>query len=135
AAFFMLLTIKWVITAFAFGLLAVGCVLAWMWETDRLPAAVTTPAAEGIALPIGHVGRHAHSWWATVILLIVDFTVLAAMAFAHVHVSMIADVCPPAGAHAPDWKDIGMPVTGFVLSAAAMLAVGQGRRRHALGRL
>ncbi len=43
-----------------------------------------------------------HSWWAVVILLIVDATICASFAFAHVHVSLMSDVCPPAGARLPD---------------------------------
>ena len=39
AAFFLLLTVKWLWTGHAFGLIAVGCTIAWLWQTDRLPDA------------------------------------------------------------------------------------------------
>src|SRR5690606_32397079 len=109
AAFFFLLTIKWVFAAFAFGLLAVACVLAWLWETDRLPRETMVAVAEGVRVPVGNVGARSHAWWATVILLLVDTTVLASMAFAHIHVSMMADTCPPPGAATPAWQDLLVP--------------------------
>jgi len=37
AAFFMLLTIYWAVPAFAFGLLAVACTWAWLWQPNRDP--------------------------------------------------------------------------------------------------
>ena len=37
AGFFLLLTMKWVAPAFAFGVLAIVCTIGWLWETDRPP--------------------------------------------------------------------------------------------------
>jgi cytochrome c oxidase subunit I+III len=134
AAFFLLLTIKWVITAFAFGVLAVACVVAWLWETDRLPGAAAVEVADGVSLPVGNVGVRSHSWWGTVILLMVDMTVLASMAFAHIHVSMVADMCPPPGAATPSWRQLLLPCGGFLLSATLLMIAGRGRSRQALKR-
>ncbi|AKJ30045.1 cbb3-type cytochrome c oxidase subunit I [Caldimonas brevitalea] len=134
AAFFLLLTVKWVAAAFAFGLLAVACVLRWLWQTDRLPAPTDVTVAEGVRLPVGASGVKSHSWWATVILLIVDATVFASMAFAHLHVSMLADVCPPPGARLPSLSGTLLPVGAYLLSAALLVLAGRGRGEAPLGR-
>jgi cytochrome c oxidase subunit I+III len=134
AGFFLLLTAKWVLPAAAFGVLAVGSVVAWLWGSDRLPKATSAEVATDIMLPIGHVGRRSHSFWATVILLLVDMTVLASMAFAHLHVSMLGDVCPPPGAHMPGWQALALPCALFGLSAGLLMAGGRQRAQAPLGR-
>ena len=48
AGFFLLLTVKWMVPAFAFGLAAIGAAVVWLWQTDRPPP---SPTAE-----VGH--RH-----------------------------------------------------------------------------
>ena len=101
AGFFLLLTVSWVWTAFAFGLLALVSIVAWLWQSDQAPPSGRAEVGEGVFLPVGAVGRQSHSWWAMVILLCVDATVFASLAFAHIHVSMALDVCPPAGATLP----------------------------------
>lgn len=136
AGFFLLLTVKWVATAFAFGLLAVVSVLAWMWQTDRL--ALDTPVSatigRGVDVPVGAALWASHSWWATIILLIVDFTVLASMAFAHIHLSLRLDVCPPPGAALPPFGSMLIAAGSFVASAALYGVAGRGIAQHALAR-
>ena len=127
AAFFLLLTVKWVATAFVFGLLAVGCTIGWLWQTDRLPEVQRVEIGEGVSVSVGAVGPASHSWWACVILAVVDLSIFASMVFAHVHVAMLGDTCPPPGAALPPWPKLAMAVGGFALSAAAMAA---GMRLH-----
>jgi len=118
AAYFLLLTVKWVGTAHAFGAIAVVATLAWLWQTDRQPAARDAEVGDGVRVPVGATGAASHSWWATVILVVVDTTVFASMAFAHVHVAMRADTCPPAGAALPDGAGVALACAAFALSAA-----------------
>ena len=101
AGFFLLLTVKLLLLAWACGIVAVGCVLAWLWQLDRPPPLAEASVGEGVALPVGATGARSHSWWGTVILLLVDATVFASLAFAHVHVAMKLAVCPPPGAALP----------------------------------
>lgn len=62
AAFFMLLTVKWVASAFAFGLLAVVGVLMWQWQTDRTPPGLASAAwaTVGFLLSIALAARIGH---------------------------------------------------------------------------
>ena len=71
-------------------------------------------------LPLGAVGMRTHSWWAVVILLLVDATICASFAFAHIHVSLMADVCPPAGARLPDLRFDAISVAAWIGSALLM---------------
>jgi cytochrome c oxidase subunit I+III len=126
AGFFLLLTVAWVGTAFAFGLVALVAIVAWLWQSDQAPPAGRAEVGDGISLPVGAVGRQSHSYWAMVILLCVDATVFASLAFAHIHVSMALDVCPPAGAAlpAPHW-----PLAWSLLLLAGSALVAWARRR------
>jgi cytochrome c oxidase subunit I+III len=132
AGFFLLLTVKWLWTGHAFGLLAIACTLAWLWQTDRLPEARSAWIGTGVQVPVGAQRTRSHSWWATVILVVVDMTVFASMAFAHIHVGMRADTCPPPGAALPDLARLGWAVAAFGLSATLVGAVGPGLGRRAL---
>ncbi len=136
AGFFLLLTVKWVVAAFAFGALAVVSVLAWMWQTDRLAldAPTTATIGRGVQVPVGAALWASHSWWATVILLIVDFTVLASMAFAHIHLSMRLNVCPPPGAALPPLTSMLFVACCFVASSVLYGLAGRGIAQRALAR-
>ena len=101
AGFFLLLTAGQVVIAFACGAFAIGAVLHWLWGSDRPPKQTTAEVADGVHLPIGAPGMASHSWWATVILIAVDMSVFASFIYAHIHVSMASDVCPPPGAALP----------------------------------
>jgi cytochrome c oxidase subunit I+III len=116
AGFFLLLTVHWVVPAFAFGALAVGAILFWLWDLDELPPEPTVGVGEAVRLPVGASGRASHSWWAMIVLLCVDASVFASLAFAHVHVSMALDVCPPAGAR--------LPAAGWMLASCGLLLLG-----------
>ena len=125
AGFFLLLTVKWIVPAFAFGAVAVGATMAWLWQTDRAPEVESVEVASGVRLPVGASGRHSHSWWATAILVVVELTIFASLAFAHVHVSMRAAVCPPPGAHLPAEASVWTAALLFVAGSVAMLVAAR----------
>jgi cytochrome c oxidase subunit I+III len=124
AGFFLLLTVSQVALAFACGITAVVAIVIWLWQTDNPPHAATAEVADGIFLPVGARGMASHSWWAMVILLCVDATVFASLVFAHVHVSMAAEVCPPPGAALPDvfWP---LASTALLLAGSAAMLGAQ----------
>ncbi|HWL73285.1 MAG TPA: cytochrome ubiquinol oxidase subunit I, partial [Burkholderiaceae bacterium] len=123
AGFFLLLTGKIILPAFACGVIAIVSIILWLWETDPTPNSATVNAADHRPpLPVGAVGMRTHSWWAVVILLIVDATICASFAFAHVHVSLMSDVCPPAGARLPDLAFDTVSVV-FWLASALLLEI------------
>jgi cytochrome c oxidase subunit I+III len=131
AAFFLLLTVKLYLLASVSGVLAVGAVLAWMWGSDRAAAHVDVDAGAGLRLPVGATGRASHSWWATVIMLVVDASIFASFAFAYIHLSMRLTVCPPPGAVLPPLAQAlascGLLALGSLLVWLAGRAIGKRR--------
>jgi len=135
SAFFLLLTVKLYALAWISGALAVGAVLAWMWESDRPPPDIEqVEAAAGEHLPVGALGRASHSWWATIIMLVVDASIFASFAFAYVHVSMRLMVCPPPGTELPPLAQAltscGLLVLGSVLVWLARRSLDHERARR-----
>jgi cytochrome c oxidase subunit I+III len=111
---------------------AVGAVLGWMWTSDRPPPGIEeVDAGAGLRLPVGATGTASHSWWATVIMLVVDASIFASFAFAYIHVSMRLTVCPPPGATLPPAMQVlascGLLALGSLLVWLAGRAVGKRR--------
>jgi cytochrome c oxidase subunit I+III len=120
AGFFLLLTVKWVWLASLCGLFAIAATLAWVWQTDRPPVAERVEIGTGRMVPVGASGRRSHSWWATMVLVAVDLTIFASMLFAHLHLAMRAEACPPPGAALPDDASTGLAIALFVASGLAI---------------
>jgi cytochrome c oxidase subunit I+III len=78
-------------------------------------------------VPAVAFGRASHSWWAMVVLAAVDATVFASLAFAHIHVSMKLDVCPPPGAQLPGG---GVWAAGLLVAASGLMLFALRRLRH-----
>jgi cytochrome c oxidase subunit I+III len=118
AAFFLLLTVKWIWLAFIFGIIAIGATVSWLWQTDHAPTQPLVNAADNRPpLPFGANGAQSHSWWAVVITLVVSATIGASFAFAYIHVSLHAEVCPPPGSRLPDWSYDGTAIAAWIVSA------------------
>jgi cytochrome c oxidase subunit I+III len=116
AGFFLLLTAEWVGTAFAFGAVAVAAMCWWLWFADEVRHPHSALVADGVKLPMGASGPASHSWWAMVILLCVNATVCASLLFAHIHVSMASDLCPPLG--------VALPPGAWPVLSAVLLLLG-----------
>jgi cytochrome c oxidase subunit I+III len=138
AGFFLLLTIKLTLVAWACGIVAVASVLAWMWQSDRPPAQRSAKVADDVVLPVGVTGPASHSWWGTVIMLVVDGTIFASFLFAHIHISMRLEVCPPPGSRLPEplWPMLscGLLLAGSLLiewtrRTCALVPAGPGQHR------
>jgi len=112
AGFFLLLTVKLTWLAWACGIVAVAGVLRWLWDTDPRPPMPRAQIGTKVSVPVCASGMRSHSWWGTFILVLVDLTICASFVFAHIHVSMRAEVCPPPGA--------SLPAPGGVIAAMAL---------------
>lgn len=122
AGFFLLLTVQQTVAAWACGIVAVGAVLQWLWQTDREPPVACAEVGTGVTVPVGASGLRSHSFWATVVLLVVDASICASFLFAHLHVAMQLAVCPPPGASLPADATVGGVIAAWIASAAAMAA-------------
>ena len=132
AGFFLLLTVSQAVIAFACGIVAVASIVIWLWQSDNPPFAEKAEVSDGVFLPVGAHGSASHSWWAMIILLCVDASVFASLVFAHVHVAMAAEVCPPPGASLPQgsWPlgAAALLLAGSVAMAGAQRELGKARR-------
>jgi cytochrome c oxidase subunit I+III len=116
AAFFLLLTLKLTVPAWIGGIVAIVSVVGWLWESDRGPLQSEVRVSEDLVLPVGAVKSASHSWWGTMIMLIVDGSIFASFGFAYIHVSMRLQVCPPPGA--------SLPPLAHTLWSGGLLALG-----------
>jgi cytochrome c oxidase subunit I+III len=102
AAFFLLLTVKMIAPAIAGGIVGLAAMLMWMWQTDRGATHPPVDIGGGIKLPVYASGPVSHSWWAMVVLMVVDGTVFASLVFSYSYLTMaVADACPPPGTRLP----------------------------------
>jgi len=120
AGFFLLLTVKLVIPAFAFGIVGIVATLMWLWQTDPRPFAAFARVGDGVSIRVGAQGTARPAWWAMLIFIVVDATTLASLLFAHLHVAMAGDVCPPAGANLPAPGVSGVAALTWLGSSAAV---------------
>ncbi len=119
AAFFLLLTVKLVLPALACGVLALAMIVAWLWQTDPGPNHPPVNIGGGIVLPVYVTGLTSHSWWATVILLLVAASMFIALAFSYLYIWTVAPQFWPRLSGQP------MPFAGWpIASAAAFILSG-----------
>jgi cytochrome c oxidase subunit I+III len=128
AGFFLLLTVSMYLLATLCAVVAIAAIFAWVWQLDRPPPAATAKIGDHVEIPTLAIGRGAPSWWATMILIGVDATVFASLAFSHLHVSMKLDVCPPPGARLPGG---GWLAAILLVIGSALMAFAVRRLRHA----
>lgn len=126
AGFFLLLTVKLVIPALCFGLLAVVSIIAWLWQTDRGHVYAPVDIGRGLRLPVYETGPVSHSWWAMIVLICVDGTAFVSLVFAYLYTWTITQgAWPPIGAVLPHWA---WPlVAGALFAASSALIEGAGR--------
>jgi cytochrome c oxidase subunit I+III len=132
AGFFLLLTVGWTWTAWACGVLALVSIVRWTWQLDRVPRLSHGAIGAGVRVPVRVHGRGTHAWWGMAVLVTVDATVFASVLFAHVHVSLLATVCPPQGARLPDvaplWASGLLLLAGSAAIVWAQDAVARNRQ-------
>jgi cytochrome c oxidase subunit I+III len=124
AGFFLLLTVKMTLTAWACGIVAVIGIIAWLWQSDQPPPVATAKVSDTLVLPIGATGTASMSWWATIIMLVVDATIFASFLFAYIHISMRLTVCPPPNAALSDplWPLLS---AGLLLAGSALIVLSK----------
>jgi cytochrome c oxidase subunit I+III len=117
AAFFMLLTVKFVTVAAVCGLLAIVFILVWMWGSDPEPLA-PVEVGGGFKLAPQMSGPAAVSWSATVVVLLVAGSLYLSFAFSYLYLWTVSPhVWPPTAG-------VALPATDWPLASAASLLAG-----------
>jgi cytochrome c oxidase subunit I+III len=122
AAFFLLLTVKLVVPALICGVFAVAMVIAWTWELDPGPAYPPQDIGAGIKLPVYATGPTSHSWWATVVLLLVDGVLFSSLLFSYLYLWIVnLEGWPPEEVRIPP---LLWPAIAAILLVASGIAMG-----------
>jgi cytochrome c oxidase subunit I+III len=132
AAFFMLLTVKWVAVATACGVLAIAFILAWTWSNDPEPVG-EIGIGRGALVPAYMTGSTSHAWWATVSLLLVAGSLYFAFVFSYLYTWTVAPgFWPAAGSAAPLPNAVGAALL-LLLAVGAMVVAARGLAFTRLG--
>jgi cytochrome c oxidase subunit I+III len=115
AAFFMLLTVKLVYIAAICGVLALTCVILWLWQTDNESTREVVGIGGGIRLPVYVTGPQSHSWWAMFILLLVAASMFISLIFSYLYIWTVSPEVWPLRA---GW---GLPDPGWPIASALLL--------------
>jgi cytochrome c oxidase subunit I+III len=127
AAFFLLLTVKMVLPAIVGGIVGLAAMLKWLWETDKGVSHAPVDIGGGITLPVYVSGPQSHSWWAMIVLIVVDATVFASLVFSCFYLrNTAAGAWPPAGTALPA---LAWPIAAALAWAASSALFGFARRR------
>jgi cytochrome c oxidase subunit I+III len=103
AAFFLLLTVKFVLISAICGVLAIGCVIWWLWETDPGPVRPPADIGGGVVIPVYVAGPMNHSWWAMIVLMVVSGMVFTCLIFSYLFLWLVnPGAWPPQGVELPD---------------------------------
>jgi cytochrome c oxidase subunit I+III len=132
AAFFLLLTLQLYWVSLIGAAVAVAGVLRWMWQGDPGPVSAPVEVGRGCTLPVNICGPVSHSWWGTVVLILVDATIFASLLFTYFYLWTVRpEQWAPAAAPLPDpvW-----PVLSALAYAGSAALILVGRRGVRTGR-
>jgi len=119
AGFFLLLTVKLVVPAVIFGVVAIVALFKWLWASDPEPPREPQDIGGGIRLPVQMNGPSSHSWWAMVVLILVSGSIFASLVFTYLFLWTVSpDVWPTD----PDL----LPGLGWPAVSAALLIASAG---------
>jgi cytochrome c oxidase subunit I+III len=131
AAAFLLATIQAYWAGLVCGLVAIACMVRWVWDTDRRPAQDEVDVGAGIMLPTYVIGRSSHGWWAMCVLLIVAAMIFLMGLFSYV---FLWSRNPDLWIAPPDRIWLLAALAAYAAAAAcAVLAPRSLRRRPKLG--
>jgi cytochrome c oxidase subunit I+III len=114
AGFFLLLTVQAYWPGIVSGVLAVACVLRWVWEIDWPLKQESVDIGAGIRVPTYATGPSSHGWWAMMVLLTVAGMIFLMAAFSYV---FLWSQRPDLWIAPPSLPWLGVTVGGYLLSA------------------
>lgn len=125
ALLFFSLTLKFVIPAAIFAVLAVGCIVKWMWEMDPGPAKGLIDIGGGLKLPSYAAGPNSHSWWAIIVLILVASSLYISYFFSYVYVWTVS---PDAWSNGVGkLPSLGWPLIcgGLLIASSALMVIAR----------
>jgi cytochrome c oxidase subunit I+III len=133
AAFFLLLTVKLVVPAFACAVIAVAGLVHWAWALDPGPSQPPVDIGGGLRVPVYATGPQSHSWWATVVLMLVAGSIYGCAIFSYLYLWTVSPQVWPAADALPGLASPLAAVALLLASSGAIhfahLALGKSRLR------
>jgi cytochrome c oxidase subunit I len=127
---FIFPTFHWYPPAIICGVLAVSCILYWLWTaTARPPEAPTREAGLGLTLPTYAAGASSVGWWAMWITMLGDATAFASLVFGFFFYWTARSDFPPEGALHADATLTALACAALLLSWALTIVARQTNRR------
>ncbi|QDV58450.1 cytochrome c oxidase subunit I [Rosistilla oblonga] len=112
---FILSTFHWYTAAGISGLLALVCIIIWLWTgTAPIPEKPSKDVGRGLRLPLYVSGPQAVGWWAMFITMLGDMTAFMALVFGYFFYWTVHEQFPPAD----------QPGPGIFYPLGALAAVG-----------
>ncbi len=126
AAHFLCLTVQWYWLSILPAVLAIASVFWWVWDLDKGEDHPPQDIGGGWRVPVYVQGPESHSWWAVVVLLLVDGTAFACLIFTYLFLWTVSpEVWPTDAAALPGLEWLAGGVALWALGAGAMLAASQ----------
>jgi cytochrome c oxidase subunit I+III len=121
AVFFLSLTVKLTIPATVGAVAALVSIFMWLWQTDIAPSHRTYDVGAGVKLPDYTSGASSHSWWAMVVLMLVDGSIFACLVFSFFYLWTVGPAgWPPGGMDLPLLGSSLFAALAWVLSGVAL---------------
>lgn len=133
AAFFLSLTVKAFVASAIGAIIALVSIFKWLWQSEPAPTNRLYDVGGGVKLPDHIVGRRSHSWWATVVLMLVDGTIFSCLLFAYFYFWTVSARWPPPPFDLPDGVTSIAAAIALVASAGVFF-VAHRWLRDSLGR-
>ncbi len=134
AGFFLLLTVKMTMLAAACGVLAIAMIWRWLWDSDPGPSA-PVDIGGGLRAPVHSSGSASHSWWAAIMLLMVNGSILGSLVFTYLFLWTTSPDAWPAARALPGTA-LPLAAGALLLASSAWVAwMGRGRRKERRPRL
>ncbi len=130
AGFFIILTLQAYGAAVASGVLAIVCVLRWLWDTDRPLEQKEADIGVGITVPTYVTGPSTHGWWAMMVLLTVIGMIFVMAIFSYLYLYGIHPsvwISPPPVGWLAGIVGANAAAIGLVLFGRRLLAVSKER--------
>src|SRR5690606_33857242 len=95
AAFFLCLTVKLFIPSMIGAVVALVSIFKWLWQSEPASTNRLYDIGSGVELRDHMSGRRSHSWWAMVVLMLVDGTIFSCLVFAYFYFWTVSAKWPP----------------------------------------
>jgi cytochrome c oxidase subunit I+III len=132
AGFFFALTVKQTLVSIVFAAVVLISILRWLWQSDPAPGDRLHDVGGGVHLPDHMTGSRSHAWWAMVVLMLVNGSVFASLAFSFFYLWTVGvEGWPPAGIAAPSvgwsWISAGACAGSGLMALLANRTLRQAR--------